>query len=89
MNSSKHLSTKDIPVDERLIFALDVADNATAKALVEELGDAVKFYKIGLELFMGGEYFEMIRWLKAQDKKVFVDLKFLMSQKPCVKLLSS
>lgn len=76
MTADSYLSTKDIPVSERLIFALDVADNETAKALVEELGDAVTFYKIGLELFMGGEYFEMIRWLKERDKKIFVDLKF-------------
>lgn len=76
MTDETLLSTKDIPVDERLIFALDVADNTAAKALVEELGDAVKFYKIGLELLMGGEYFDMIRWLNERNKKVFVDLKF-------------
>lgn len=76
MSKNKLLSSKNIPSQDRLIFALDVADNATAKAMVEQLGDAVTFYKIGLELFMGGEYFEMIEWLVAKDKKVFVDLKF-------------
>ncbi len=65
-----------IPASERLIFALDVPDAAAAKRLVERLGDAVVFYKIGLELFMGGEYFELIDWLVARGKKVFVDLKF-------------
>ena len=65
-----------IPANERLIFALDVPDAAAAKQLVEKLGDAVVFYKIGLELFMGGEYFDLIDWLVARGKKVFVDLKF-------------
>lgn len=69
-------SAKDIPVKDRLIFALDVPTAEAAKALVEELGDAVTFYKIGMELFMAGGYFELLDWLVAQDKKVFVDLKF-------------
>ena len=34
------------------------------------------FYKIGLELFMAGGYFELLDWLVARGKKVFVDLKF-------------
>jgi orotidine-5'-phosphate decarboxylase len=59
-----------------LIFALDVADAAAARKLVEQLGDAVQFYKIGLELFMAGEYFPLLDWLVARDKRVFVDLKF-------------
>jgi len=70
------LSTKSIPVSERLIFAVDVADAASAKALVETLGDSVTFYKLGLELFMSGEYFPLIEWLQARDKRVFADLKF-------------
>jgi orotidine-5'-phosphate decarboxylase len=61
---------------ERLIFALDVADAVSARRLVEQLGDAVEFYKIGLELFMAGEYFPLLDWLVARQKKVFVDLKF-------------
>jgi orotidine-5'-phosphate decarboxylase len=65
-----------IPVRERLIFALDVADAAAARALVGQLGAAVQFYKIGLELCMSGQYFELLEWLVAQDKRVFVDLKF-------------
>ncbi len=65
-----------IPNRERLIFALDVTDAAAARKLVEQLGDAVHFYKIGLELFMAGEYFPLLDWLVARHKKVFVDLKF-------------
>lgn len=69
-------SDKPIPAADRLIVALDVADAESAKALVRQLGDSVNFYKIGLELFMAGGYFELLDWLVKQQKKVFVDLKF-------------
>ena len=67
---------KNIPTKDRLIFAMDVPDCARARELTEELGDAVTFYKIGLELMMSGEYFELLDWMLARDKKVFCDLKF-------------
>jgi len=70
------LSDKPIPVRDRLIVALDVAEATAARALVSQLGDTVSFYKIGLELFMAGGYFELLDWLTARNKKVFVDLKF-------------
>jgi orotidine-5'-phosphate decarboxylase len=66
----------DIPRAERLIVALDVPTAAEARALVQKLGDAVRFYKVGLELFMAGGYFELVDWLATQGAKVFVDLKF-------------
>lgn len=69
-------SIKSIPARERLIFALDVPSAAKAKSLVELLGDSVVFYKLGLELFMAGGYFELVDWLRERDKRVFVDLKF-------------
>ena len=40
--------------DERLIVGLDVAEAATAEALVTALGDEVGFYKIGLGLLAEG-----------------------------------
>ncbi len=46
-----------------------------ARALVERLGDAVRFYKVGLELFSAGGYFELIEWLAGRGCKVFADLK--------------
>jgi len=70
------LDKNSIPVNERLIFAMDVADCERARQLVEELGDAISFYKLGLELMMSGGYFELLEWLLARDKKVFADLKF-------------
>lgn len=69
------LSTKTIPPEDRLIFALDVPSAEEAKRLVETLGDAVQVYKVGLELFAAGGYFELIDWLVERDKKVFADLK--------------
>jgi len=70
------LTPKNIPDRERLIFAMDVADPQAARQLVEQLGDSVVFYKIGLELFMSGGYFELLDWMVARGKKIFVDLKF-------------
>jgi len=67
---------KGIPPHERLIFALDVADAGSARRLVETLGSSVEFYKLGLELFMSGGYFELLDWLAGRGKKIFVDLKF-------------
>tara|TARA_Y100000389_G_C17470988_1_gene530833 strand:+ start:2867 stop:3586 length:720 start_codon:yes stop_codon:yes gene_type:complete len=67
---------KSIPKKERLIFAMDVANCSKAKSLVNELGDSVIFYKIGLELMMSGEYFKLLDWMLLQNKKVFCDLKF-------------
>jgi orotidine-5'-phosphate decarboxylase len=70
------ISSKPIPVNERLIMALDLPSIEEAQALVIELGDSVVFYKVGMEIFMCGDYFGFIEWLKQQGKKVFVDLKF-------------
>lgn len=67
---------KNIANKDRLIFAMDVPNVARARDMAEELGDSVTFYKIGLELMMSGEYFELLDWLLARDKKVFCDLKF-------------
>lgn len=70
------MTPKDIPSQDRLIFAMDVPDCKRARVLADELGDAVTFYKIGLELMMSGEYFELLDWMLERDKKVFCDLKF-------------
>lgn len=76
LNTTDLRSKIVVPRNERLIVALDVADPAEARALVEQLGESVQFYKVGMELFMAGGYFELIDWLGARGKKVFVDLKF-------------
>jgi orotidine-5'-phosphate decarboxylase len=59
---------KNIPSKDRLIFAMDVPTCDRARELATELGDAVTFYKIGLELMMSGEYFDLLEWMLARDK---------------------
>ena len=76
MNTPSYLSTKNINVNERLIFALDFDSSEAARQMVERLGDTVTFYKVGLELFMAGGYYDLLDWLVSNGKKVFVDLKF-------------
>ena len=63
---------------ERLIFALDVPGPDEALHLADLLGDAVSFYKLGLELFMSGSarFAELARALTERSNKVMVDLKF-------------
>ena len=67
---------KNIKLEDRLIFALDVPEVSDAKEIVTELDYSVNFYKIGMEMLMTGQYFELLDWLIKKDKKVFVDLKF-------------
>jgi orotidine-5'-phosphate decarboxylase len=69
-------NSRNIPRRERLIVALDVPTVSDARALVAKLGDEAAFYKLGLELFMTGGCFELVDWLVARGKRVFVDLKF-------------
>lgn len=70
------VSAKAIPRRERLICALDLPSTEAARGLVNVLGESVVFYKVGLELFMAGGYFELVDWLVNRGKRVFVDLKF-------------
>lgn len=61
--------------DDKLIIALDVPDVARAEHLVEAIGEAGRFYKIGYQLMPVGGV-ELARRLSAQGKKVFLDFKF-------------
>ena len=59
---------------DRLILALDVPSVADAEAMIERLGDAVSFYKIGYQLgFAGG--LSLAQSLIAAKKQVFIDFK--------------
>jgi orotidine-5'-phosphate decarboxylase len=58
---------------DRIIVPLDVATPAAALSLVERLPQ-VTFWKVGLELFVAGG--SVLEHLKAQQKKIFLDLKF-------------
>ena len=60
--------------DDRLIVALDVSTMDDMKEIVTSLGDAVSFYKVGMELFYAeGE--QTVRYLQEHNKQVFLDLK--------------
>ena len=61
---------------DRLIVALDVPNIIDAALLVKKLGSTVNHYKIGLELLMTGDYFNMVKYLKDCGKTVFSDIKF-------------
>jgi orotidine-5'-phosphate decarboxylase len=65
----------NIKNSDRLIFAVDVPEIEQAKDLISQLGPSVDFFKIGMELMMTGDYFDLLDWLVEKDKKVFVDLK--------------
>lgn len=60
---------------DRLIFALDVPDGRRARTLIEALGDEVTFYKLGLELLLSGDYFDLVAELRSAGKRIFADLK--------------
>ena len=66
--------TKFATADGRLIVALDVPTRAEAEALVERIGDAVSFYKVGLQL-MATDGMALARDLKARGHAVFADWK--------------
>lgn len=61
-------------MSEFVIVALDFDSNSAALALVAELGDAAKGYKVGLQLLTAGGP-ELVRSLVSMDKHVFLDLK--------------
>jgi len=60
--------------DPRLIVPLDVPTRGDAEALVERIGDAVSFYKIGLEL-LATEGMALARDLRRRGRQVFADWK--------------
>lgn len=60
--------------DPRLIVPLDLPTVAEARAMVARLGEAVGFYKVGLELF-ASDGMALARELKGQGKQVFLDWK--------------
>ena len=61
---------------DRLIVALDFADVATARTFVDQVGDSVTFFKVGLELVLNGGL-DLVRALKGEGKRVFLDMKLL------------
>ena len=68
------MSARPIPPRDRLIVALDLSEVKAAEAMVDRLGEAVSFYKIGFELALAGGI-PLARALARSGKKVFLDLK--------------
>ncbi len=66
---------KQIPLNERIIFALDVDSKDEAERWLDRLDDRVRFYKVGLQLFLAGG-FPAIDMILQRGHKVMVDLKF-------------
>jgi orotidine-5'-phosphate decarboxylase len=60
--------------DDCLIVALDVPNAIEARRLIQQLGDAVGFYKVGLQLFTA-EGPAFVRELVGSGRRVFLDLK--------------
>ena len=75
MAAADTLAKPATKADPRLIVPLDVPSVEEARAMVAALGDTVSFYKVGLELFAGGEGMTLARELKAAGKQVFIDWK--------------
>jgi orotidine-5'-phosphate decarboxylase len=66
---------KDIALNERIIFALDVNTADKAKYWVQTLEPHIRFFKVGLQLFLTGG-FDIVEWILERNLKVFLDLKF-------------
>jgi orotidine-5'-phosphate decarboxylase len=62
---------------ERLIVGLDVPGVKDAEAIVTELGDTTRFYKIGYQLAYAPGGLDFARELAKSGAKVFLDLKLL------------
>ena len=63
-----------MPRSPQPIVALDVPSLADARALVTRLGRRADFYKVGLQLFTAAGP-NVVDWLHAEGKRVFLDLK--------------
>lgn len=66
---------KDIALDKRIIFALDVDSPEVAKDWVHRLLPRIRFFKVGLELFLAGGW-DLVHWIQDQAAEVMLDLKF-------------
>jgi len=64
-----------LPASQRLIVALDVPTAAEALALVDRLEAHVRFFKVGLQLFLDAG-FAVCDALAKRGHKVMLDLKF-------------
>ena len=66
---------KNIPLNERIIFALDVSSPDEAKNWVVKFDGDMKFFKVGLELFLADGW-NIVDYIIDRGNKVMLDLKF-------------
>jgi orotidine-5'-phosphate decarboxylase len=74
MAAAANLAETQTRADPRLIVPLDVPSVDEARAVVDRLGEAVSFYKVGLEL-LASDGMSLARELKRAGKQVFLDWK--------------
>lgn len=68
------MSAAPIPLEDRIIFALDLADPRAALALVDRLAGQIRFFKVGLQLFFAGGW-PVVEYIVNKGCKVMLDLK--------------
>ena len=66
---------KDNFLSERIIFALDCADTKQAYAWIDKLWPEIRFFKIGLELFLASGW-PLLEHIRRKGGGVMLDLKF-------------
>jgi orotidine-5'-phosphate decarboxylase len=64
-----------VPLNKRIIFALDVDSSESARQWVHKLKPYMSFFKVGLELFLARGW-DLVHWIQDQDAEVMLDLKF-------------
>ncbi len=68
------VADQKLQAKDRIIVALDVSDAEKAKKLVEDLGQDIGYFKVGMELFYSAGP-DVIRMIKDVGSRVFLDLK--------------
>ncbi len=63
-----------VPLEERIIFALDVPDPRKALQWVDQLSDQIRMFKVGMELFFAGGW-PVVDYIVRRGCKVMLDLK--------------
>lgn len=72
---NENMIHKDIPLNERIIFALDVGSIEKAKEWVDKLGSHINFFKVGLQLSTAVGWFPAIEMIMGRSHKVMCDMK--------------
>jgi len=72
---TEEMKTESIPLDERIIVALDVASDRQAREVVKRCEGHSRYFKVGLQLFMAN-WFHTVDWIVDRGHKVMLDLKF-------------